>query len=111
MAQKGRGGYTLDLTGAGRVRVGDEEVELDVLGPRRREARAIEQLVELSKGDGGGFVDALYEVAALVLSNNAQGVELTADELAESLSVGDCKGVVAATQQALAEVTQRLGKA
>lgn len=110
-------GYALDLLGSSRVPVsarvlvGGEERELSLLAPRRREARALEQLSEAAASGGRAFVDALYACAALLLSRNSQGVEVSADEAAESLSVADCERLVLAVRHAMDEEAASLGKA
>ena len=100
------GGYDLDLTGASRARmtvavdVGGRARELTLLGPRRREARALEALSEAiraqAQGDAPDYLDALYSTAALVLSRNDAGEEFDAGELADELTVDECARIVEA---------------
>lgn len=115
-------GYTLDLLAPRtcglrfKVDLGAGPEALDILAPRRRESRAVEQLMALAQekasgGGGEGFDDALCACAAVLLSRNAQGVRVSADQVAESLDEAACARVVAACQAAWAREVERLGKA
>lgn len=88
---------------------------LDILAPRRRESRAVEQLMELAETKAAGepcerFDDALAACAAALLSRNAQGVSVSAEQAAEALGVAACARVVAACQSAWVREVERLGK-
>ncbi len=113
--------YTVDLL-AGRtcglrfkVDLGDGPMALDILAPRRRESRAVEQLMGLAEAKAAGepcegFDDALAACAAALLSRNAQGVRVSAEQAAEALDVAACARVVAACQSAWVREVERLGK-
>ena len=115
-------GYTVDLLGGRplglrfRVDLGEGPQTLDILPPRRREARAVEQLAALAEarasgGAADGLEDALAACAAALLSRNAQGVRVSAAQAAEALDVPACARVVAACRDAWAREVERLGKA
>lgn len=108
--------YDLDLTASKprmtvRVDVGGGPEDVELLEPRRREARALDACAEAAKAGGGGFVDALYATAAAVLSRNARGREFSADEVADALSVADANALVAAYAGVRARQEDALGNA
>ena len=94
---------TLDL--------GDGPVTLDLLAPRRREARAVELLAKHAERGGVEYIDALYVAASVLLSHNAQRVAVDCDTLADCLSVNECAKVVELCSRAQAAEAERLGKA
>ena len=104
LARRPRGPrLTLDL--------GDGPVTLDLLAPRRREARAVELLAKLAETGGVEYIDALYVATGVLLSHNAQGVEVDCETVAGNLSVAECSQVVEMCARAQAAEVERLGKA
>lgn len=95
----------LDLVGGAKARItvrvdlGDGPRTVELLEPRRREARALSAVADAASraaSDGGGYVDALYATACAVLSRNSDGTEFEADQVADALSIKDAERLVAA---------------
>ena len=107
--------YTLDLAGRRReymrvtVDLGDGVRELAVMEPRKRLTAKLDALYA-SAGEGDGLLDRLYDAVAAVLSNNSQGVEVTAEQAAEALSVGECWAVANSYRRFTAEQIKLLAK-
>lgn len=94
-----------------KLDLGDGPVTLDLLAPRRREARAVELPAKHAKTGGVEYIDALYVAASVLISHNAQGIDVDCDTVSDCLSVNECAKVVELCSHAQAAEVERLGKA